>query len=272
MGKRVTRLLTVLRLSRYSLALICIAALVTLGKSIVSTNYVAYLKVCGLSHTQIGSLLGVYFLALGLLDFPTGGLADRYGRKRVYFLGVTLYGAGLIVYGSSCSYPLFLSSEIILALAAALMSGTLSAWYFDNLKEANRVDEAKVCLGLSVSVSRVTRFISAFIAFTLISASISLTFIAGGIIMLIVSLLVVLLMNENYGAYSTQSFSSILRNAVETIRSNVSLASLFAGNMCLMFTQMLFLYSWQILVISYFQPPREARKAREVRERGALHT
>jgi MFS family permease len=67
-----------------------------------------------------GLLLAVFFAGAGLLGVPAGILADRWGTRRVTFLGAGLLGAASLLAGLSPSFPLLLAFRAMAGAGAGL--------------------------------------------------------------------------------------------------------------------------------------------------------
>ncbi len=122
----------------------------------------------GLDYKGVALVDGFYMVSSALLDYPTGGLADRYGRGLVAALGCLFFGLGLLSYSLSTGLLQFLFSEFLAAIGSALYSGALLAWLVDSLKEEGRQRELADVLGkariLSLAVSAVGGFVGGLLA------------------------------------------------------------------------------------------------------------
>lgn len=58
----------------------------------------------GLSYTVLGTLLAVYALATGLMQFPVGLLVDRLGARRILAFGLALNGLAILLLGLAPGY------------------------------------------------------------------------------------------------------------------------------------------------------------------------
>jgi len=87
----------------------------------------------GMSLTQIGLLTALYAATIVLLEVPTGGLADAWGRARVAFLAEAITLVGWIVFLFSFSLPMFVAAFLLNGVGRALASGSLDAWFVDGL-------------------------------------------------------------------------------------------------------------------------------------------
>lgn len=106
----------------------------------------------GLSLSQIGIVMGAFSLTVVLLELPTGGLADSWGRRRVLILGgcATLVGVGLLAFAST--FPLLMLGAALTGATRALASGPLEAWYVDHLHARQPEADLATRLGWAVSV------------------------------------------------------------------------------------------------------------------------
>ncbi len=88
----------------------------------------------GLDLFQIGILMGAYSLTIVLLEVPTGGMADAFGRKKVTQLAYTISLVSGLVFLFAFSFPAFLVAWILAGISRALGSGALDAWFVDSLQ------------------------------------------------------------------------------------------------------------------------------------------
>ena len=91
----------------------------------------------GMSVAQLGLMMAIYSATIVLLEVPTGGLADSWGRRRVALLAEVVTFAGWIVFLVSFSFPAFLVAFVLNGIGRALSSGTLDAWFVDGLLAAD---------------------------------------------------------------------------------------------------------------------------------------
>jgi len=89
----------------------------------------------GMNLAQLGFLMAAYSATVFLLEVPTGGLADAWGRRRVALVAEFVTLAGWAVFLLSFSFPMFLIALVLNGVGRALASGTLDAWFVDSLQE-----------------------------------------------------------------------------------------------------------------------------------------
>lgn len=87
----------------------------------------------GLSVGEIGALFAVYAAVAMIAELPFGGLADGVGRKPVFLIAtVASLMASIVFIASDAFWPLAASFGLV-GLGRALRSGTLDAWYVEEL-------------------------------------------------------------------------------------------------------------------------------------------
>jgi MFS family permease len=108
----------------------------------------------GVPVRMISVIIGVYFLLGGLLEVPTGGLADSLGRRRSLLIAGVLSSIGLLVLGLATSVVGLSVGLVVAAFANALGSGPLDAWFVDECADLGAADQVGA-LGAANSVANV---------------------------------------------------------------------------------------------------------------------
>lgn len=83
---------------------------------------------------ELGLIMAAYSLAIVVFEVPTGGLADAIGRKRVAVLAYLFGLSSSVLFLFSFSFPMLLSSFVLMGIGRALSSGALDAWFVDSLR------------------------------------------------------------------------------------------------------------------------------------------
>jgi len=144
--------------------------------------YVIFLIKRGLNYKGVALVDGFYMVSSALLDYPTGGLADKYGRGFITALGSLFLGLGLLSYGFSTTLCQFLFSEFLAAIGSALYSGAFIAWLVDSLKKEGRSQDLPIILSNTRILSQFISSLGAFIGGILAEYSLELPFILGAFI------------------------------------------------------------------------------------------
>ncbi len=67
-------------------------------------------------------VLNAYTVVYAAALIPAGGLADTYGRKRVFLIGVTLFVAASVACGLAGNVPTLVAARVVQAMGAALLT------------------------------------------------------------------------------------------------------------------------------------------------------
>lgn len=93
--------------------------------------FVLYLTAAGLNLTEVGLVIAVQSAVVLLLELPTGGLADSWGRRPVLACSSIASLAGMTVLLAADSVALFAVAFALQGIFRALDSGPLESWYVD---------------------------------------------------------------------------------------------------------------------------------------------
>jgi MFS family permease len=124
-----------------------IAALHYFPVGVIMPVTVLMLDARGYSIGTIGALYAVFMVLVGILELPTGGLADTWGRRPVLILAALADTLGMVAFALANTLILLIAAEVLLALGQALYSGPLEAWYVDAVHGEDA--EADVTPGLA---------------------------------------------------------------------------------------------------------------------------
>jgi MFS family permease len=217
---------------------------------IFSAYYIAFLKFNGLNYTEMGIIFAVSAITIGILDFPTGNFADRYGRKKSIVLAIVSVGCGMILYGMAKEIITFAVGEFFIGLGTAFMSGSLEAWFYDELqrdvKQTEQKTEQKAAgtFGMGMGLMNITAILAGFFATFLAGVSISLPFLASGGLLLITALFALLLLNENYGERRTP-YTVFLKEAFSKVSESNPLRWLVAGIAMFNVAYLFYMFTYQ---------------------------
>lgn len=88
---------------------------------------------CGLSLFRITLLQALFAATVGLLETPTGYIADRIGRKRSIMLGGLSHAVGCVVCIAADNFAMFFFAELFFAAGYSFVSGADQALLYDSL-------------------------------------------------------------------------------------------------------------------------------------------
>jgi MFS family permease len=110
----------------------------------------------GLSLTEVMLGESIFAATIVLFEVPSGGFADRMGRKRTLLAGSALLTIGIIVFAVATTFAQIIASQVFFGLGIAFRSGADSALLFDSLKALNREADYQKILGRYQTISYLT--------------------------------------------------------------------------------------------------------------------
>ncbi len=119
---------------RTALAFLVALSIITyLDRVCISVAGVRMQKELGISPEHWGWVLGVFSIAYGLFEIPTGAWGDRHGQRRVLTRIVIWWSAFTILTGFVSSFGLLLLTRFLFGLGEAgaypNMAGVISQWF-----------------------------------------------------------------------------------------------------------------------------------------------
>lgn len=95
----------------------------------------------GITLTQYGTLVSVYYVTMVVAEVPTGLLADRFGERRALMAAPLVLASGFWVIGSSTSFGAFCVGEVLIGLGHSILSGPPAALLFASLRAHDRTGD-----------------------------------------------------------------------------------------------------------------------------------
>jgi EmrB/QacA subfamily drug resistance transporter len=92
----------------------------------------------GSGRDALSWVLDGYFVVIAALLVPAGGLADRFGHKRIFLLGVTGFTAASLLCAIAPSLPLLISFRVLQGVGAALIAPASLAIVLDSFPVEKR--------------------------------------------------------------------------------------------------------------------------------------
>jgi len=93
----------------------------------------AFLLQFGLKNTQIGLLWSIILLTQMLFDYPTGSFADRYGRLKIFTIGMVLTGSAIVMIAYSVNISMLYISAILMGIGFP--------WFVNSLDKVENLQE-----------------------------------------------------------------------------------------------------------------------------------
>lgn len=103
------------------------------GMSFHFATYVMFLLSRGLSILDASLVNTAYAVTLILAEFPTGVIADTWGRKASFIVSCFLIASGTLVYAFAPEFLWFVIAEVIIAIGMTCTTGAFDAWIVDTI-------------------------------------------------------------------------------------------------------------------------------------------
>lgn len=111
---------------------VVLTALRWLSSGLMLPVLVLLFRARALSVTEVGTIYAVFMASAALLEVPTGGLADSWGRRPTLLCASCLTLVGCVGLAVSTGLLTLTVSVGVLAAGRALASGPLDAWFVDH--------------------------------------------------------------------------------------------------------------------------------------------
>lgn len=143
---------TAITKSRVRITYYILGGLFWFSTAMITALYVLFLMDRGMNLAQVGIWAGVSTVTVILLEVPTGGLADTWGRARTFSLANVIIAMSILLmtFGPGLSSLYFGAS--LFGLGRALSSGSLDAWFIDALRTADPDTDIEKETGASEAV------------------------------------------------------------------------------------------------------------------------
>ncbi|OKO98150.1 MFS transporter [Xenorhabdus eapokensis] len=113
---------TSMQQGKYALIAVCLSALM-LGLEISSIPPVLSTieKVMGASFSQLQWIMTAYTIAMTTILMAVGTIADRYGRKKIFILGIVFFGITSLICGLTINATVLIIARFLQGFSAAMM-------------------------------------------------------------------------------------------------------------------------------------------------------
>lgn len=198
-----------------------------------------YLIEKGLSFSQIGLLFSVYLGTTAILDYPTGGLADKYGRRNIYIVGKLFTSLSYFILFWGTSFSVLIFSYVLKGIGSSQLSGSLITWLGDT--ESKEV--YKNTLLRSKLISSVINLIVPIIFIYLKLENIGYLILLTAIVNVITSVFVIIFFKENYG--SSDKLRKTYVNVIKLTLKEGKLRYIIWINIAIYTFFTIFIFTWQ---------------------------
>ncbi len=188
-----------------------------------------YLKENVLSTTDVAIIFSITAFANVLFEIPTGAFGDLFGRKRTIIVAhITTLIANIFLFLGS-DIMMFSIYAILIALSRSLLSGLVSAFIFDSLKEENKEKHYKKIIGTFHAAWPFGAVIGSLIGGFLATISLSFTILMTFIPLSLALLLSLFLKEPKYEKGENDILKHIKSSIIEVSRNKQILVLIVAN-------------------------------------------
>ncbi|HGZ70780.1 MAG TPA: MFS transporter, partial [Nitratifractor sp.] len=208
---------------------------ITQSMIFVASVLVPYFQFRGLEFSEILLLQSIFAIASMVLEFPSGYLSDKFGRKKTLNIAYFALCLAVFIFYMGSSFAILAFAELTFALGYSLVSGTVSALLYESLEELKRVDEYSKILGANTHKALLTVALSGIVGgviahFISLRVTVALTLIAFSVSFVLSFILVEVKEIKKRGiSDDIKDFKSIVSNS-ELIYIATFVSMIFAFN------------------------------------------
>ena len=130
-----------------------------------SSVITAFLLQLGINNTQIGFIWSLVLFSQMIFDYPTGSFADKYGRLRIFTIGMIFMGIATIIIAKSYNVLMLYISGILLGLGESQVSGTLFPWFVNSISIENNKEKQEYIFKINARSQFLTNIIGVLTGF-----------------------------------------------------------------------------------------------------------
>ena len=101
-----------------------------------------------LTLTQVGIMEAFFWGVKLLVEVPSGAVADRFGRRATFWVGLIIEGAGVATFAFASNFPILLVSYVLWSSGFSFRSGNDQAYIYDALASDGRASEFSARTGM----------------------------------------------------------------------------------------------------------------------------
>lgn len=175
-----------------------LTSLLRFGVGLHFATYVLFLRSRGLNLWEVNLVNAWFAGALIVFEFPTGLIADVWGRKSSTITACLISCVGFLVYAFSESFWDFVAAEVILAMGSACATGAADAWIVDLMKHHDPNVDLTPLFTRGNYLQRLSGLAGAVAGGYLSEISLMIPWIGAGVTELLVAGLYFFLLPESY--------------------------------------------------------------------------
>ena len=137
----------------------------SISSILYSSVITAFLLQLGINNTQIGFIWSLVLFSQMIFDYPTGSFADKYGRLRIFTIGMIFMGIATIIIAKSYNVLMLYISGILLGLGESQVSGTLFPWFVNSISIENNKEKQEYIFKINAQNQFLTNIIGVLTGF-----------------------------------------------------------------------------------------------------------
>lgn len=214
------------------------------GRTFAGATSAAYLASIGMPLSSIARLKLIQAGTMLLADFPTGVVADHWGRRLSLCLSAVLGAIAFSLYFCGQSFILFCLAEICLGLCLSFWSGAFEAYVIDRLKMAGDKKTLNAFFHSAASYNSFGVIFSGVLGGFVANYSLRIPFLLCAVALGILFVLLRVAFKIDVPASAIRVKHQTLKD-VKSALGNSTLQPYIAGLVMLMFIMQPIIYYWQ---------------------------
>lgn len=219
--------------------------------SLFTATYVIFFMQRGVDLFEISIIHLALYGSIFIFEIPTGVISDVLSRKMSYICSCFLMSIGMLVFAFANTLEHFVIAAIIYGIGVTLESGSFEAWLVDSLEHKLYMNSDLVFAKESLITKAFAIFgiiIGAFLA----TSNVMLPWILGSVIVLIVGILAIIYMKEEYFKRENNSAKENIILTKKAISRSIKCIKTTKAIRLLMI--LVFVQSFVLAVIVQWQP------------------
>lgn len=224
-------------------------SLFSMADKMYGAVFILHMNFIGLSPLEISSVFAIASISLAIFDYPTGIISDKIGRKKTAGLGYLVIGFGMITFAICPNYYLVLSSQIIISLGIALLSGAPIAWIMGVMKKTNTFAEKDRIFPKISTIAQSFGILGAFLSIFIVKISFVYALLVVGSINIILGVVALCYLPDNKGRVEGNNFLENLVDVSKKCLRDKNMKFLLLNGSLSQGGFLIFMLSWQIYLV-----------------------
>ena len=206
-----------------NLRLLYLLGLLTMSQPGLAIWVVYLLDFRDLTLTQIGVMEAFFWGVKLLIEVPSGAIADRFGRRATFWVGLVIEGSGVAMFAFASSFPILLVSYVLWSGGLSFRSGNDQAYLYDALAAGDRAEEFSTRTGVYGALTTTAFTLSGIVGAWLAAVTtLQLPMILGVVPFLLAGICLALMQEPPrvIGTAAHLPYAQTLRAAFNVLRTN----------------------------------------------------